>query len=77
MTTYLRKPGGVTWHWCRNCSRLPREAPLEVLYARPATGRLCAECLAKERAGECLAAPAEILTNAEWKKFKESQAKAG
>ena len=54
MPTYLRKPGSDVWHWCRNCPRLPRGVAYDVLYSRPATGRLCSHCQTLSREGACV-----------------------
>jgi hypothetical protein len=51
MTIYVKGRDGRDFHWCQNCSRYPRtfSAATET---RPRRG-LCAECLAKERGGDC------------------------
>ena len=54
MTTYRKKRGSDTWHWCVNCSNWPTTDYEEVQRdGRPTTGELDNECLAKEKAGTC------------------------
>jgi hypothetical protein len=50
-TEYRRRPGGETWHWCRNCSTDPK-SDYNTRKTRP-RGNLCNECHAKELAGNC------------------------
>lgn len=52
MTTYRRKKGSDTWHWCRNCSKWPT-SDYEEQHSKPTTGELDNECRAKEAAGDC------------------------
>ena len=55
MTRYRRRKDRDTWHWCKNCSNYPTEDYVEVSIsiARPSSGELDNECLAKEKAGTC------------------------
>lgn len=52
MTTYRKRKGTDTWHWCKNCSNWPT-SNYEETSGRPTTGELDNECLAKEKAGIC------------------------
>ena len=51
MTTYVHAPGAQIYHWCQNCSQYPHNA-WGGTTKRP-EGKLCEECLAKEREGTC------------------------
>jgi len=54
MTTYRKRKGTDTWHWCKNCSNWPDSNYEETTTSgRPTTGELDNECLAKEKAGNC------------------------
>jgi len=58
MTTYRKKKGSDTWHWCKNCPYWPKDSEDydEVTLpgrTRPSSGELDNGCLAKERRGEC------------------------
>jgi hypothetical protein len=54
MTTYRKRKGTDTWHWCKNCSNWPTSNYEETTTSgRPAAGELDNECLAKEKAGNC------------------------
>ena len=54
MTTYRKKKGSDTWHWCRNCSNWPTSDYDEVTTNnRPTSGELDNECRAKEKGGNC------------------------
>jgi hypothetical protein len=54
MTTYRKRKGSDTWHWCRNCSQWPTSDYEEVTTAgRPTTGELHNECRSKEQEGNC------------------------
>jgi len=49
---YRKLKGSDTWHWCRNCSNWPTSNYVE-RDAKPTSGELDNECLAKEKAGTC------------------------
>ncbi len=52
MATYVHAPGVYNiYHWCRNCSKYPGK-PEGATTTRP-EGKLCDECKAKEKAGNC------------------------
>jgi uncharacterized protein (DUF433 family) len=52
--TYRRAHEHETWHWCESCSSWPTtDYEDKTSYVRPATGELCRECRAKERADDC------------------------
>lgn len=51
---YRKKKGSDTWHWCQNCSNWPAQpGTYDEQYSKPASGELCDQCLAKEKAGTC------------------------
>jgi hypothetical protein len=52
MSTYARRKGSDTWHWCRNCSNFPT-VNVERSPTKPRSGELCNECQAKERSRNC------------------------
>ncbi|MBN2465182.1 hypothetical protein JXD38_06130 [candidate division WOR-3 bacterium] len=52
MAEYRRKKDRDTWHYCRNCSNWPT-SDYVVQYTKPASGELCNECMAKDKAGDC------------------------
>ncbi len=52
MTTYRRRKGRDTWHWCKNCSNWPTSDYIE-RNTKPTYGELDNECRAKEKAGDC------------------------
>ena len=51
-TTYRKKKGSDTWHWCRNCSNWPI-SDYDERDTKPTSGELDNECKAKEAAGTC------------------------
>jgi hypothetical protein len=56
VTTYRKKKGKDTWHWCKNCSNWPTSDYDEQTLpgkTRPSTGELDNECLSKEDKGTC------------------------
>jgi len=54
MTTYRKRKGSDTWHWCRNCTAWPTYDYEEItVNGRPNTGELCNQCKSKEREGTC------------------------
>ncbi len=53
MTTYRRKKGSDTWHWCTNCSNWPTSDYEEKKMEGRPSGDLDNECKAKEREGKC------------------------
>lgn len=55
MTTYRKRKGKDTWHWCKNCSNYPTSDYDEktVYTGRPSSGELCNECRGKEKANNC------------------------
>ena len=52
MTTYRRRKGSDTWHWCRNCSSWPK-SDSEERKTKPLAGELCNECKSKDAQGNC------------------------
>jgi hypothetical protein len=50
MLMYKKRNSGDTWHWMRNCSKMPQGRDVVTRQTRPASGELCNECLAKEKA---------------------------
>ena len=54
MTTYRKRKGSDTWHWCRNCYNWPTSDYEETTTSgRPSTGELDNNCTALEKAGTC------------------------
>jgi len=56
MTTYRRRKGYDTWHWCTNCTNWPTSDYDEETHPGtegPKTGELCNQCRSKEKDGEC------------------------
>lgn len=49
---YRRRKNSDTWHFCRNCSNWPTSDYVEQ-QAKPSSGELDNECLAKQEAGAC------------------------
>lgn len=55
MTKYRKKKDSDTWHWCTNCSNWPTTDFIEREFdGRPTSGELDNECLAKEKANDCV-----------------------
>jgi hypothetical protein len=55
LTTYRKRKGSDTWHWCKNYSNYPTHDYEEttVYTGRPKSGELCNECRDKEKEGRC------------------------
>ena len=54
MTTYRKKKGSDTWHWCKNCSKWPTSNYDEWTGdERPTSGELDNECKSKEKSNDC------------------------
>lgn len=51
-STYRRRKGHDTWHFCSNCSNWPLGIYDERV-SKPTTGEFCNECLSKRRTGGC------------------------
>jgi len=51
-STYRRKKGNDTWHFCSNCSKYPT-SDYDTSTTKPTTGELCNECKGKEKASNC------------------------
>jgi hypothetical protein len=51
-STYRRKKGSETWHFCANCSNWPA-GDYEEQVTAPSTGELCNECRAKRLERNC------------------------
>ena len=51
-STYRRKYGHDTWHWCSNCSNWPTAGYSEQAH-KPTSGELCNECKSKRRNYNC------------------------
>jgi hypothetical protein len=51
-STYRRRKGNDTWHFCRNCSNWPTSL-FDDRSSKPTTGEFCNECLSKRNAGNC------------------------
>lgn len=49
---YRRSKSSDTWHWCKNCSKFPKENYIEQA-KKPTTGEQCNECRVKELRGQC------------------------
>ena len=52
MTTYRRRNGHDTWHFCRNCNLWPT-TDFSDQQTKPTTGELCNQCRSKEANGTC------------------------
>jgi len=52
MTTYRKRRGSDTWHWCKNCSLWPT-SDYEERATKPSSDELCNQCKAKEKGGKC------------------------
>jgi len=50
-TTYRKKKGTDTWHWCKNCGNYPTADYTETT-TRPSYD-LCNQCKDKEKNGNC------------------------
>ncbi len=53
MTTYVRREGSDTWHWCKNCSNYPTGPNIVTSDNKPTYGELCNQCKVKEDSGTC------------------------
>jgi hypothetical protein len=51
-STWRRRKGGDTWHFCSNCSNWPT-VNYDSSTSKPSSGELCNECQAKKAAGNC------------------------
>jgi hypothetical protein len=51
-STYRRRKGNDTWHFCSNCQNWPT-SNYDEQTKKPTTGEFCNECQSKERAGNC------------------------
>jgi hypothetical protein len=51
-STYRRKRGSDTWHFCSNCSEWPTSDYLEHP-SKPSDGELCNQCRGKKANGDC------------------------
>jgi hypothetical protein len=51
-STYRRRNGSDTWHFCSNCTNWPR-SNYDERSSKPTTGELCDQCKAKRSAGNC------------------------
>jgi hypothetical protein len=51
-STYRRKKGSDTWHFCSNCTNWPI-SDYDERYSEPTSGEKCNECLAKKSTGNC------------------------
>ncbi|MBN2322447.1 MAG: hypothetical protein JXQ30_01835 [Spirochaetes bacterium] len=49
---YRRLRGVDIWHWCKNCSKYPAKK-FEERHTKPTSGKLCDECLGKEKNKKC------------------------
>ena len=52
MTTYRRKKGSDTWHWCKNCTNWPITDYI-ISHIKPTSGELCDQCKSKEKNNNC------------------------
>jgi hypothetical protein len=53
-STYRRRKGYDTWHFCANCSNWPKWPDLyDEQVSKPTTGEFCNECRAKRASGNC------------------------
>ena len=52
LVLYRKKIGSDTWHWCRNCSKLPK-SEYTTNSTKPTSGELCNECLSKAKDKNC------------------------
>lgn len=51
-TTYRKKRGSDTWHFCSNCSNWPT-SDYDERDTEPTYGEKCNECIAKKKEGNC------------------------
>lgn len=51
-STYRRRKGSDTWHFCSNCSNWPT-SDYDTSYSKPTSGEFCDQCLAKRKDGNC------------------------
>jgi len=51
-TTYRKRKGHDTWHFCSNCSNWPT-SNYDERDTKPTTGEQCNECMAKKKEGNC------------------------
>jgi hypothetical protein len=51
-STYRRRKGYDTWHFCSNCSNWPKKG-YESRIAKPTTGEQCNECKSKKVGNDC------------------------
>jgi hypothetical protein len=51
-SSWRRRRGNDTWHFCSNCSNWPTY-DYEVSYSKPSSGEYCNECKSKKAAGNC------------------------
>ena len=53
MTTYVKRKGRDTWHWCKNCANYPTGPDVVTKHSKPTSGELCNQCKAKDNRGDC------------------------
>ncbi len=51
-STYRRRKGKDTWHFCSNCQNWPRSG-YDERTSKPTTGELCNECRSKKANNDC------------------------
>jgi hypothetical protein len=51
-STWRRKRGSDTWHFCSNCSNWPT-SDYDTSYSKPSSGEFCNECQAKRANNSC------------------------
>jgi hypothetical protein len=51
-STYRRRKGYDTWHFCSNCTKWPL-SEYDERSTKPTTGELCNECRSKKANGNC------------------------
>ena len=51
-STYRKKKGSDTWHFCSNCLNWPT-SDYSTSTTKPTSGELCNQCRSKEKAGTC------------------------
>ncbi len=52
MATYRQRKGKDAWHWCNNCVWYPT-TNFEERKTKPKNGKLCAQCVSKEKNKNC------------------------
>ncbi len=51
-STYRKRTGSDTWHFCSNCSNWPT-SDYDSKTSKPSSGELCNECQGKKKNNNC------------------------